>query len=173
MYGFEEVPKGAPDGSTWRGYVHQLNVSFQGCIHGSSGLGSNVQKILTEEASMHLCMWDRKAFWMYNGPAAASLDATFRKDLHHMFPFCACWRNSRECSSSLSFCLAVLLFVCPPPFRLVLVDFSSSPLSVFPSFSSLLPPLCPRSLGLLSSPSPSPPTYTRQLTPQWDSPTFG
>ena len=54
--------------------MQQLNVSFQGCIHGSSGLGSNVQKILTEEASMNLCMWDRKAFWMYNGPAAASLD---------------------------------------------------------------------------------------------------
>ena len=74
MYGFEEVPKGAPEGSTWRDYVQQLNVSFQGCIHGSSGLGSNVQKILTEEADMNLCMWDRKAFWMYNGPAAASLD---------------------------------------------------------------------------------------------------
>ena len=74
MHGFEEVPKGAPAGSTWRDYVQQLHVSFQGTIHGSSGLGFNVQKILTEEADMSLCMWDRKAFWMYNGPAAASLD---------------------------------------------------------------------------------------------------
>ena len=74
MYGFEEVPKGAPAGSTWRDYVQQLHVSFQGTIHGSSGLGFNVQKILTEEAHMNLCMWDRKAFWMYNGPPAATLD---------------------------------------------------------------------------------------------------
>ena len=51
-----------------------MHVSFQGTIHGSSGLGFNVQKILTEEAHMNLCMWDRKAFWMYNGPPAASLD---------------------------------------------------------------------------------------------------
>ena len=74
MHGFEEVPKGAPAGSTWRDYVQQLHVSFQGTIHGSSGLGINVQQILTEEAHMHLVMWDRKAFWMYNGPPAASLD---------------------------------------------------------------------------------------------------
>ena len=74
MYGFEEVPKGALKGSTWRDYVQQLHVSFQGTIHGSSGLGSNVQKILTEEAHMNVVMWNRKAFWMHNGPPADSLD---------------------------------------------------------------------------------------------------
>ena len=39
MYGFEELPKGAPEGSTWRGYVQQLNVSFQGCIPRFVGFG--------------------------------------------------------------------------------------------------------------------------------------
>ena len=37
-------------------------------------LGDNVKVILTQEGHMTQLTWDRKAFWIYNGPQAASLD---------------------------------------------------------------------------------------------------
>ena len=72
--GFERVPAGAPPGATWQQYVNRLNVTFQGTINGSSGLGAAVNMILTKEAGMTRLMWDRKGYWMYNGPAAKTLD---------------------------------------------------------------------------------------------------
>ena len=72
--GFERVPAGAPRNATWQQYVNRLNVTFQGTINGSSGLGAAVNVILTKEAGMTRLMWDRKGYWMYNGPAAKTLD---------------------------------------------------------------------------------------------------
>ena len=74
MSGFEEVPPGAPAGSSYKDYCLRLNCTFQGTINGSSGLGDNVKVILTQEAFMTQLVWDRKAFWIYNGPQAGSLD---------------------------------------------------------------------------------------------------
>ena len=72
--GFERVPVGAPPDSSWQQYVNQLNVTFQGTINGSSGLGSAVNIILTKEVGMTRLLLDCKGYMIYNGPAAKTLD---------------------------------------------------------------------------------------------------